>query len=260
MTISTNLSQNKYFHDVYNTQDARDQCIICFEDFKTGQDISGHTIDHEKVQQCSKHFFHKDCLKNWLTQNKKNECPLCKQKITQLPVDMKVRVDDRTREIARERNDACRSLLSLIDEYSAQPNERLRLQIRQESNTFIGRMLVSYTLATIHFYHNGDGALPYQGYDENIRVSPEQHRTLIALNRSPEQQRRVELEDYARGLISEDFGEVIARRNRDRLQGVRRQRGLERMIPEQPGNRVNDQNRGNCITRLFRNIFRCCTS
>jgi hypothetical protein len=41
-------------------------CVICFEDFKTG--------DRSKLLECG-HIFHADCLNKWLLE--KSTCPLC---------------------------------------------------------------------------------------------------------------------------------------------------------------------------------------
>ena len=47
------------------------ECVICLEEFKNGEFITSLPCIH---------FFHSNCIKNWLTRN--NECPVCKFKIT----------------------------------------------------------------------------------------------------------------------------------------------------------------------------------
>ena len=43
------------------------QCVICLEEFKTG--------DEQTTVPCF-HVFHPDCINKWLTKN--NSCPICK--------------------------------------------------------------------------------------------------------------------------------------------------------------------------------------
>jgi hypothetical protein len=72
--ILTNLAVDK-FKMVQNSQkdDVNLNCIICFEDFKDGDNVT--TLPCNK-----KHSFHEKCIKNWLEQ--KNTCPLCNLPIT----------------------------------------------------------------------------------------------------------------------------------------------------------------------------------
>ena len=55
------------------------ECAICMETFKEGQDHISPLLCDER------HMFHSDCIEEWLV--KKNECPLCK--VQQTPNSMR---------------------------------------------------------------------------------------------------------------------------------------------------------------------------
>ena len=65
---------NKLGEEIYNSflnmTDSTTNCIICLSDFINGDKI--------RYLKCS-HFFHKDCIDNWLKLQKK--CPTCNQEI-----------------------------------------------------------------------------------------------------------------------------------------------------------------------------------
>ena len=56
-----------------------EECAICMETFKEGQDHISPLLCDER------HYFHSDCIEEWLV--KKNECPLCK--VQQTPKSMR---------------------------------------------------------------------------------------------------------------------------------------------------------------------------
>ena len=58
--------------DVNKLDNEKKNCVICLEDFKTG--------DKATILPCI-HMFHNNCIKNWL--KKQNCCPICKFKITE---------------------------------------------------------------------------------------------------------------------------------------------------------------------------------
>ena len=49
-------------------------CVICLEDYTSGEEI---VKSHN--EKCH-HYFHKDCMIDWLMKNKHEECPLCRAK------------------------------------------------------------------------------------------------------------------------------------------------------------------------------------
>lgn len=55
----------------------RDSCSICTDEFENNSIIT-------KLPTCT-HFFHKGCIKRWLTECK-NKCPLCNTKVSENPV------------------------------------------------------------------------------------------------------------------------------------------------------------------------------
>ena len=59
-----------YIEDVNKLDSEKKNCVICLEDFKTG--------DKAVILPCI-HIFHKSCIKNWL--KKQNSCPICKYKL-----------------------------------------------------------------------------------------------------------------------------------------------------------------------------------
>jgi hypothetical protein len=65
---------NNLGEEIYNSDlklnDSTTQCIICLSNFKIGEKI--------RYLKCN-HFFHKDCIDNWLQLQKK--CPTCNQEI-----------------------------------------------------------------------------------------------------------------------------------------------------------------------------------
>ncbi len=75
--VSKGLSQqqiNNLGEEIYNSQiklnESTNQCIICLSEFENGEKI--------RYLKCN-HFFHKDCIDNWLQLQKK--CPTCNQEI-----------------------------------------------------------------------------------------------------------------------------------------------------------------------------------
>ena len=60
----------------YDIKD-RDCCSICTDDFENNSIIT-------KLPTCT-HFFHKGCIKRWLTECK-NKCPLCNSNVSENPV------------------------------------------------------------------------------------------------------------------------------------------------------------------------------
>ena len=60
----------------YDIKD-RDCCSICTDEFENNSIIT-------KLPTCT-HFFHKDCIKRWLTECK-NKCPLCNTEVSKNPV------------------------------------------------------------------------------------------------------------------------------------------------------------------------------
>jgi hypothetical protein len=54
------------------------ECAICMVDFTETDDIIPLPCDE-------KHYFHQDCIKQWLEQN--NNCPLCKKEITKEAIE-----------------------------------------------------------------------------------------------------------------------------------------------------------------------------
>ena len=65
--------------DIKNEYDVKDRdcCSICTDDFENDSIIT-------KLPTCT-HFFHKDCIKRWLTECK-NKCPLCNTEVSQNPL------------------------------------------------------------------------------------------------------------------------------------------------------------------------------
>ena len=59
-----------FIEDVNKLDNEKKNCVICLEDFKTG--------DKTIILPCI-HIFHNNCIKNWL--KKQNSCPICKFKI-----------------------------------------------------------------------------------------------------------------------------------------------------------------------------------
>ena len=49
-----------------------DKCSICHEEFAINTIV--------KILPC-KHFFHRDCLSEWVISNRKSKCPLCRKNI-----------------------------------------------------------------------------------------------------------------------------------------------------------------------------------
>lgn len=60
-----------YIEDVNKLDSEKRNCVICLEDFKTG--------DKAIILPCI-HIFHNKCIKNWL--KTQNSCPICKYKLT----------------------------------------------------------------------------------------------------------------------------------------------------------------------------------
>ena len=60
-----------FIEDVNKLDNEKKNCVICLEDFKTG--------DKTIILPCI-HIFHNNCIKNWL--KKQNSCPICKFKIS----------------------------------------------------------------------------------------------------------------------------------------------------------------------------------
>jgi hypothetical protein len=60
-----------YIEDVNKLDNEKKNCVICLEDFKTG--------DKAVILPCI-HMFHNKCIKNWL--KTQNSCPICKFKLT----------------------------------------------------------------------------------------------------------------------------------------------------------------------------------
>ena len=60
-----------YIEDVNKLDNEKKNCVICLEDFKTG--------DKAVILPCI-HMFHTKCIKNWL--KTQNSCPICKFKLT----------------------------------------------------------------------------------------------------------------------------------------------------------------------------------
>ena len=50
-------------------------CTICYENYNEITEIS--------ILQCS-HNYHKNCLKKWICDNNKNNCPYCRKNIEEL--------------------------------------------------------------------------------------------------------------------------------------------------------------------------------
>ena len=58
----------------------RTECGMCFDSYSLGQ---------EKCRLPCKHTFHKECVMKWLIENRKNQCPLCRYKVTDPPISSK---------------------------------------------------------------------------------------------------------------------------------------------------------------------------
>lgn len=50
------------------------ECVICMVDYEEGDEVTPLPCN-------AKHFFHTECIQNWLKSN--NSCPLCKKPVTQ---------------------------------------------------------------------------------------------------------------------------------------------------------------------------------
>lgn len=62
----------------------RTDCGMCFESYSVGE---------EKCTLPCNHTFHKVCLMKWLIENRKNQCALCRYKVTDPPVSSKPKGD-----------------------------------------------------------------------------------------------------------------------------------------------------------------------
>ncbi|KAG8067308.1 hypothetical protein GUJ93_ZPchr0005g15566 [Zizania palustris] len=61
---------------VQSSDDGDNRCVICFEDYKEGEDIT--------VMPCSsRHRFHEACLSTWFERSR--SCPLCRY---ELPIEL----------------------------------------------------------------------------------------------------------------------------------------------------------------------------
>ncbi|KAG8100188.1 hypothetical protein GUJ93_ZPchr0013g37604 [Zizania palustris] len=72
------------------SDDGDDRCVICFEDYKEGEDIT--------VMPCSsRHRFHDACLSTWFERSR--SCPLCRYElpVEELPAMAASEEDDDTR-------------------------------------------------------------------------------------------------------------------------------------------------------------------
>lgn len=72
-----------------NTEDPlpieiREECGICFDNFCVGE---------EKCKLPCNHVFHKECVMKWLIENRKNQCAICRYKVTDPPIEKKLLVD-----------------------------------------------------------------------------------------------------------------------------------------------------------------------
>jgi len=70
------LNDNDDRTNQYDIKD-RDCCSICTDDFENNSIIT-------KLPTCT-HFFHKGCIKRWLTECK-NKCPLCNTEVSHNPL------------------------------------------------------------------------------------------------------------------------------------------------------------------------------
>ena len=66
--------------DVSKLEEGNRSCVICFEDFKSGEKVM--------VLPCI-HFFHNPCIKEWI--KKKNNCPICKFELTEENLNKKIK-------------------------------------------------------------------------------------------------------------------------------------------------------------------------
>jgi len=250
LILEINNNNYNYFECSFDRSMAKKECIICQEEFQQGQKLAGHGNKETEVHKCAGHVFHKDCLQKWLKQtNADNQCPIDRQKINGLPTDMRSNND------AEYRNELCRQLIQLIEDYNIteDPDTKVELetQIRTLGNqrVYVGRMPIrmQHTVSNIHYYHEIDGLLPYHGFDPQIRVSRETLNTLRQVMQPPIEPQRIE---RLRGVPLEvpelgNLGERIVRR-----------RNAEDLLPAQAA--IDQaQGGGSCIEVVFLSIFGC---
>ena len=65
--------------DINKLDPEKRNCVICLEDFKSGEKAT--------LLPCV-HLFHKNCIKNWL--KSKNSCPICKFELTRENINKQV--------------------------------------------------------------------------------------------------------------------------------------------------------------------------
>ena len=66
--------------DINKLEEANKSCMICLEEFKSKEKVT--------ALPCL-HYFHTNCIKKWM--KRKNECPICKFKLTKENIDKKMK-------------------------------------------------------------------------------------------------------------------------------------------------------------------------
>jgi hypothetical protein len=69
--------------DVNKLEESNRRCVICLEDFYSGEKITALPCVH---------FFHKQCIKNWI--KKQKNCPICKFELTEENLNQKIRENE----------------------------------------------------------------------------------------------------------------------------------------------------------------------
>lgn len=66
------LSGEDVENDLTSSTSLRNMCIICCENYEEGDDIA-----YSRNQECH-HFYHVECILEWLMQDNYDDCPLCR--------------------------------------------------------------------------------------------------------------------------------------------------------------------------------------
>ena len=66
--------------DVSKLEESNRRCVICFEDFNSGEKVTALPCIH---------FFHNPCIKEWI--KKKSNCPICKFELTEENLNNKMK-------------------------------------------------------------------------------------------------------------------------------------------------------------------------
>ena len=66
--------------DINKLEEANKSCVICLEEFKSKEKVT--------ALPCL-HYFHTNCIKKWM--ERKNDCPICKFKLTKENIDRKMK-------------------------------------------------------------------------------------------------------------------------------------------------------------------------